>query len=366
MRCVQCGIDNPENSRYCSGCAAPLNAVGAQIQPHALLAGELIGGRYRIGKVLGQGGFGITYKGADTKLNRLVAIKEYFQDGSTRRGKTVIPPNTLTSSDHQKALERFKEEAKTLAKLTQNHIVRVYDFVEENGTGYIVMEYLEGKSLEGEIVERGKMGEKETKEIIVEVLEGLEEVHRNGILHRDIKPGNILMTTRGAVLVDFGTSREFAMGQSKQMSQIVTPGYAPLEQYSAKGKFGPPLDIYAIGATLYRMLTGDIPPASTDIAGGSMEIELNGKVSVQMEGIIEKCMRTKVQDRYWEVKELLWALEGQETGDPINKPYGGSYRLLRGGSWSNYAATCRSAYRNNYYPSITYNLLGFRLARTVY
>jgi len=206
-------------------------------------------------------------------------------------------------------MRRFKEEAVLLGKINHPNIVQVYDFHEENGTGYIVMEYLEGKSLEEELESGKRMGEGEIQSLLLPILEGLEQVQEMQILHRDIKPQNIMLTKRGAILIDFGASRQYALGQSKSMTQVLTPGYAPLEQYGSRAVFGPPLDIYAVGATMYRMLEGKRPPDAVDLAMQNVELGLGG--NGRIETIIRRCMEPKVPDRYPNVEELRAALTGK-------------------------------------------------------
>jgi serine/threonine protein kinase len=220
-----------------------------------------------IEKDLGQGGFGITYKATDTRLSRPVAIKEFFLSGQcVRQGKNVVPVPTVKPQDYQDFRREFIEEARILAKVEHQNKVKIYDVFEENNTAYMVMEFIEGKNLLDLLNERGGvMDEKEAIGYITQVAEALEAVHQAGYLHRDIKPENIMVTRNGrAVLVDFGIARQFIAQKTQTMKPFLTPGYAPLEQYSPRARFGPPLDIYALGATLYHLLTGQVPPPAPD------------------------------------------------------------------------------------------------------
>jgi serine/threonine protein kinase len=234
--------------------------------PNALPAGaHLLGGAYSVGKVLGQGGFGITYLGSDTRLRRAVAIKELFPFGCARRGAAVLSAGDWTPAQFAEARARFLEEGEILARFHHPGIVNVFAAFEENGTAYLVMEFLKGKTLQKMVDERGKLPEREAVAYALKVGEALEQIHRAGLLHRDIKPDNVIVTEDGrAVLVDFGSAREFAAGKTKRMTALLTPGYAPLEQYGQQARFGAYTDVYALAATLYHLLTGQPPVASTD------------------------------------------------------------------------------------------------------
>lgn len=258
--CLICGAENPEGASQCRRCGALLREV-----PMALAVGtKLKGGAYTVGKVLGQGGFGITYLGGDTRLRRPVAIKEFFPTGCFRRGTVITFSVSLPASDFQAMKQRFLQEARTLARFRHPGIVQVYDVFEENGTVYIVMEYLRGKPLSKILEERGgPLEEAEAVRYILQVCDALEVVHGSGLLHRDIKPDNIMVGQDGrAVLIDFGAAREFAARTTH--SVILTHGYAPIEQYAEKAPRGPFTDIYALSATLYCLLTGEIPVSAPD------------------------------------------------------------------------------------------------------
>jgi serine/threonine-protein kinase len=266
---------------------------------------------------LGQGGFGITYKATDTRLSRPVAIKEFFPSslGCARRGKSVVPNNP---QDYQTSLQEFLDEARILAKIKHPNKVEVYDVFEENNTAYMVMEFIEGKNLLDLLNDRGGvMDEKEAIGYIIQVARALEAVHQAGYLHRDIKPENIIVTRDGrAVLVDFGAARQFIAQRTKTMNLVLTPGYAPLEQYSSKTSLGPPLDIYALGATLYHLLTGQVPPSAPERAQGVNLVpphQLNPKVSRQVSEVVMKAMEMNVSKRPQTVKEFVEALQGTFT-----------------------------------------------------
>jgi serine/threonine protein kinase/peptidoglycan hydrolase-like protein with peptidoglycan-binding domain len=232
----------------------------------ALKPGQAIG-RYEVLAVLGQGGFGITYRARDAQLGREVAIKEYLPAALAVRqdGTTVLPRSTAAADDFTWGRERFVAEGRTLASLQDAPaIVRVFDFLEANGTAYIVMQLLQGETLEHRIKRTGPLKPNEIDCILWPLLGGLEQVHNAGFLHRDIKPGNILMDAAGhPTLIDFGASRAAIAGRSHALTAIFTPGYAAAEQMTA-AKQGPWTDIYGLAATLYHAITGRIPPSAFD------------------------------------------------------------------------------------------------------
>lgn len=218
---------------------------------------------YRLESVLGAGGFGITYLCTDTNLDKRVAIKEYFPADLALRALdgSVVSVNTESDQNYKWGLERFIQEARTLAKFSHPHIVRVNRYFEANSTGYMVMDYENGESL-GQLLKREPTpGEARVKDIVVPLLEGLQAVHETGFLHRDIKPSNIFIRTNGSpVLLDFGAARHAVSGSTKSLTAVLTPGYAPLEQYSGDGDQGPWSDIYAMAGVLYRVFTHENPP----------------------------------------------------------------------------------------------------------
>jgi len=235
--------------------------------PQALGAGTQLG-RYRIEGMLGQGGFGITYRAIDTSLDRPVAIKEYLPLEVAIRidGSTVVPRTRKDGADYEWGLQRFLEEAKMLARHEAvPNMVRVYDFIEANGTAYMVMALVTGDNLAIVLRRRGTLPEAELKAIALPLLDGLGRLHEAGLVHRDIKPANIILSATGApTLIDFGAARQALGRLSRSITSIVTPGYAPFEQYGSAGEQGPWTDIYALAATLYHGVTGKPPPDSVD------------------------------------------------------------------------------------------------------
>ncbi len=243
----------------------PPNVV-PEVDYVALRPGQTIG-RYEIVSVLGQGGFGITYRARDVQLGREVAIKEYLPSALAIRqdGTTVLPRTTKMADDFGWGRDRFVTEGRTLASLHRaTAIVHVFDYLEANGTAYIVMELLSGGTLEDRIAKNGKLSPEEIDRILWPLLDGLEQVHNAGFLHRDIKPANILLDATGnPTLIDFGASRAAMAGRSTALTAIFTPGYAAAEQMTS-AKQGPWTDIYGLSATLYHAIAGRTPPGAFD------------------------------------------------------------------------------------------------------
>ena len=222
---------------------------------------------YELTSVLGKGGFGITYLGMDRHLGRKVAVKELLPDSIVTRisAGLVVAQSGDLAPNWEWAKERFMEEARVLASFKHPNIVEVHQLIEANGTVYMVMDYIEGESYEERLRRIGREPDEHSMRLILEpLLSGLEEVHSAGLLHRDIKPDNILLR-RGIqpILLDFGSARKLLEGTAV-MTSLVTHGYSPIEQYQVKGKQGPWTDIYALGAVAARAITGEKPPMSAD------------------------------------------------------------------------------------------------------
>lgn len=231
----------------------------------ALPNGTELVGDYRIERVLGAGGFGITYLADEIALDRPVTIKEYFPSDFAARKQSheAVPRSQECSSDYRWGLDRFIEEAQTLARFDHPNIVRVYRYFRANNTGYMVLQWEEGKSLKTWLKDLKRAPrQKELDEIVAPLLDALEIIHKADFLHRDIAPDNIIVRKSGApVLIDFGSARGEIAAHSKTVSALVKPGYSPYEQYAETSRRqGPWTDIYALAATLYHAVTGKRPP----------------------------------------------------------------------------------------------------------
>ena len=262
--CVACNAPLPSGNAPCQICGAP-RLSGASPPAHSLAPGtHLHQGKYAVGRILGEGGFGITYKGAHKALRQSVAIKEFFPAGAVRQGTAVsVPAPQQTAFDRERA--NVLQEARLLFGLRAPSIVNVYDAFLENNTAYIVMEYLDGQTLGARLERGGRLSLDEVRRIARGVCEALTEVHARQLLHRDIKPDNIMLTPEGrTVLIDFGSARTFQSGQTGSHTLILTPGYAAPEQYSTSARSGPYTDIFSLGATLYHALLGHPPPPAID------------------------------------------------------------------------------------------------------
>ena len=261
---------------------------------------------YELVRVLGFGGFGVTYLGYDHNLDKPVAIKEFLPtDIAVRTDRQSVAPQASTfREDFNWGLERFLDEARTLARFDHRNVIKVYRYFEAHGTAYIVMEYAEGETLADFLSRKGTVNEAELKRVLMPILDGLETVHGADFLHRDIKPSNIVIRDEDAspVLLDFGAARHAVSARSRSVTTIVTPGYAPIEQYSSRGKQGPWTDIYALGAVCYKALTGENPVDSID------RLTDDPLVSV-----VKQCA-DKVDNNF--LKGIDWALNVKEVDRP--------------------------------------------------
>ena len=319
MRCPNCLqiIDN--GMIRCTACGFELNK--GQSDLYYLPYNTRLHDRYILGRVIGSGGFGLVYKAWDEKLERIVAVKEYFptiylnRDSGTREVR-------LFDEKKRPAFERgraeFLEEARKIAKYnTHPNIVHVYDYFEENGTTYFVMEYLDGHSLRDYVKLANANGKvftvRSAVHVTMKVLNALKATHADGIIHRDIKPNNIYILKDGTVkLFDFGAARLSDTETEKTRTVILTKGYAPVEQYQKKSKQGPYTDIYSVGAVLYEMLTGVRPEESIN-----RKVEdhlktpssINGKVPEELDNIVMRAMAVQADIRFKTTDEFYKALD---------------------------------------------------------
>jgi hypothetical protein len=277
-------------------------------------------GDYEILAELGAGSFGITYKAWDHRLQTYVALKEYLPiEFAVREPETatVAPRSEKVTNQYQFGLKGFLEEARTLAQFRDARIVRITNFMEANGTAYLVMDYEEGESLDA-LVRRDqkRLDEPEVLRIMIPVLEGLCIVHRAGVLHRDVKPANIYLRAQGSpLLLDFGAARHALGEETQNLTSIVTPGYGPFEQYQRTGKQGPWTDVYGAGATLYRLVTGRRPAEAPDRAAAAHAREKDpnppaqeaakGRYTQRLLETIDWMLQPLPQDRPQRVEDAL-------------------------------------------------------------
>ncbi|BAQ64814.1 protein kinase domain-containing protein [Geminocystis sp. NIES-3709] len=290
--------------------------------PHHLKPNTfLLNGSYQILETLGEGGFGITYKGIYLTSNVTVAIKELWPEKSARVDNNVIWSFNTSPKEKQLQIHKFKLEANNQKKCTHTNIPKIYDCFEENNTAYIVMEFIEGKSLSKILKDDGILSENRVKKYFIQVAETLKVVHQNNFLHRDIKPENIIINNQdNPILIDFGATKEFIDGMTSTMSTTLTQGYAAYEQYSTKGKRFAATDIYALCASMYELLTGKLPieaPERIKLIYQKKQSDplislrqLRPEISSLMENIILIGMRINVEERFQTAEELIKALQG--------------------------------------------------------
>jgi serine/threonine protein kinase len=317
--CPGCFADKGE-SAVCPHCGYDENAPrGVLLLPHRTVLNH----QYLIGCTLGKlGGFGITYLAWDMHLETPVAIKEFLPRDLAGRDSNHLTITAHSREDNAlflEGLELFIKEARTLAKFDHENIVRVRNVLEENGTAYLVMNFYEGTTLAAHLEQKGgRLPEKIALSILLPVLDGLREVHAKGFLHRDIKPQNIYLTKTGIpILLDFGSARRVMGERTRSMTVLMTPGYAPFEQYHRKGQQGPWTDIYACGATLYHMLTGVIPTEATGRAAHDIlqpPANLQPDISPAVSTIIMKAMAMNCEARPATVAEFMDALIQAKEG----------------------------------------------------
>lgn len=307
--CPHCGYDDTEEHPFL-----------------ALPRGTILNGRYMTGRVLGVGGFGITYLGYDLVLQIRVAIKEYMPSGMATRykdGYTVTLTGHL-EKEYSAGMERFLDEVRILAKLqNQPNIVSAQNYFKENGTAYFVMEYIEGMSLKAYLKDHGeRLPYDEALGILLPIMQALCVVHSMNLIHRDISPDNIYLTAAGeSRLLDFGAAR-FSMGDNKSVSVILKHGYAPEEQYSSRGNQGPWTDVYGMGATLYRCVTGTLPPDSIErIHNDTLRkpSDLGIDLPAPLEAAMLKALSVKAEDRYPNMQAFIDAIGGKKTAPPPEK-----------------------------------------------
>ena len=317
------------NTRYCYGCMKPIqtddhmcgtcgfDAFAYKAEPHHLQPGTILHDRYLVGRVIGEGGFGITYVGVDTLLDRKVAVKEFYMKGFVNRNSTasldVSVSTGVDAEQFEKNKGKFLDEARVLARFDkETGIVRIQDFFEGNNTAYMIMEFLEGETLRDHLKKTGPMPAQEVIRIMRPVMHSLHAVHEQNIIHRDISPDNIMVLNDGRIqLLDFGAARETSKKDVHSLSVILKPGYAPEEQYRSRGIQGPWTDVYALCATMYRCISGTVPDDSLERMLED-RVEPLSRVSScpeSVSSVIMKGLSVRKDGRYQTVDDLQRDLE---------------------------------------------------------
>lgn len=314
--CIHCMKEKHSADEICPFCGS--DPKSADIPPYHLQPFSILAGKYLLGMAIGEGGFGITYIGMDLNLEMRVAIKEYYPNGCAVRNcsesNTVLSYSNSTQEVFEKGREKFINEARLLAKCSNlSEIVSVKDFFRENHTAYIVMEYIEGITLKAYLKQNGDhIPAQKTLQMMKPVICSLSKVHDMNLIHRDISPDNIMICNNGSVkILDFGGARDYIFSNEKSLSIMLKPGYAPEEQYRTHGNQGPWTDVYALCATMYRCITGSVPPESLERA---YQESLPPIRSISPDcppaaaSAIEKGMSIYPENRFQSMQELYSAL----------------------------------------------------------
>lgn len=267
--CLGCMQEINTDDIKCPHCGFDPNAY--KVNPRCLRLGTKLAGKYIIGKVIGEGGFGITYIGWDEKLELPIAIKEFFPPkiasrDTTTGNNTIYVFDGAEEKSFEDGMRRSVKEARSMSKLeAYEGIVSIRDFFNENKTAYIIMEYVDGDTLKKYLEQNGKMSPEDVLKVMKPIMKALEQMHRTGLIHRDVSPDNIMIRRDGQVkLIDFGSARVAQEDDEKSLTIMLKRGFSPEEQYRSKGHQGAWTDIYALCATMYYMLTGKIPPEAME------------------------------------------------------------------------------------------------------
>lgn len=326
MLCYHC-MREKGDADVCPYCHAQGNAV---LQPHQIAPGTIVGNRYTLGNVIGEGGFGITYIALENTLGITVAIKEYYPFGYCNRNTTASNTVSVVSDDKQQIFEkgrnRFLREAKTLAKFQEDPgVVNVTDFLEENNTAYIVMEYLDGITLREYLKQNGTLTPEQAVQMLLPAMRALVKIHNAGVIHRDISPDNIMMLRDGSLkLMDFGAARDYD-GDNRSMSIMLKQGYAPVEQYRRNGEQGPWTDVYGMCATIYRAITGVTPVDSIDrIYQDTLKLpsQCGVAISPALENTIMYGLAIHKENRCPDMNKLIELFEKALSGEQVFAGYG--------------------------------------------
>ena len=326
MRCYHCMKEinsDGKEAKFCPFCGSKPTAKNP---PHHLPAGTVLHDKYIVGSSIGEGGFGITYIGVDKTLDLRIAIKEYFPSGYANRNSAVsldVSRNMNNPEDFfGHGRENFLREAKSIALFSsEDGIVDVRDYFNENNTAYIVMEYLDGETLGKHVNGSGTFAAEEIFTLLLPIMSSLKKMHRQGIIHRDISPDNIMYLKSGSLkLMDFGSARYFSSAEQKTMSITLKPGYAPYEQYSANGNQGPWTDVYGLCATIYKCITGEVPPDSLDrFQDDTLKkpSELGADITPELEDVLMYGLALRQSERCQSMSELMDITHKALSGQPF-------------------------------------------------
>lgn len=318
--CMGCMQEYDDQYQICPYCGYVYGTAAEQ--PYHMEPGTILLNRYIVGKVLGFGGFGVTYIGWDYVMGRRIAIKEYLPSEFATR----MPMQTQVSvysgereKQFEEGLEKTVQEAKRLGQLEGvDAVVDIYDFFKANGTAYIIMEYLEGISLKEYLEQHGSMTAEQALPVILQIGSAMEVIHQTGMLHRDIAPDNIYVLNPiepkrlKVKLLDFGAARYATTKYSKSLSVIIKPGYAPVEQYRSRGDQGPWTDVYALAATFYKMLTGLTPEDAMERSVSDhlkKPTKLGCRIPSSMETALMNALNVRIQDRTSSMKDFMRELQ---------------------------------------------------------
>ena len=314
--CPHCGFD-------------PRSVKGIE---YALPMGTILAGKYLVGRVLGQGGFGITYVGWDIALERKVAIKEYYPSGQVSRNPGSRGLTWYTSVQSQQAKQNgtqmFLKEARKMSKVDDiPNVVRVRDLFQENETAYIVMDFVEGETLKARLEKTGPLPWEQAKGIFLPAIQAMEQVHKAGLVHRDISPDNLMLTPDGKVkILDLGAAKDLSVNNGASSMQVAKGGFSPFEQYTQRGSSGPWTDVYAMAATVYYTLTGKLPPVATDrVVEDTISWEEPGlkALSAQALEALQKAMVISAKTRMQSMEELekgLYSTAVEPAPTPAPQP----------------------------------------------